>query len=192
MGWTECALRSVSAETSDRPKCLIFPWLQHFEVRYHLIVLTCRLNLLLQLHHGFNSLFNGRNPIHLMAVVNVNCVHPESLEALLTCNLHVLGISSKCILSIRLVQEPKFGSQENIISLGRSLKPFTHDILTVSVNVGHVPKTQSSSMCMLQKCNFLVKCSSWAIESAEASETETDSSDLGAISAQGSQGKRHY
>ena len=47
-------------------------------------------------------------------------------------------------------------------------------------------------MCMLQKCNFLVKCSSWAIESAEASETETDSSDLGAISAQGSQGKRHY
>jgi hypothetical protein len=45
---------------------------------------------------------------------------------------------------------------------------------------------------MLQKGHFLVDGTRWSVESAEAPETETDGRDLGAISAQGSQGKRHF
>ena len=141
------------------------------------------MDLLLQLHHGFDGLFNGRNPIHPMAVVKVNGVHPESLEALFTCNLNVLGIRPKGVPSFRLALERKLGGQENIIALARSLNPFANDILTVSVNVGHVPKMRSGGMCMLQKGHFLVEGASGPVESAEAPEAETDGRDLVAISA---------
>jgi hypothetical protein len=150
------------------------------------------LGLLLQLHHGFDGLFDGRNPINPMTIIKVDGVHAESLEALFACSLDVLGISPKGVPSIRLALEGKLGGQENVIALARSLNPFTDDILAVTVNVGHVPKTQSGGMCMVQKGYFFVEGTSWSVEPAEAPETETNGRDLGAISAQGSQGKRHF
>ena len=127
-----------------------------------------------------------------MTVVKVNRIHPKSLKTLLTSSPDILGIRPKSMPSIRLALERKLGGQENLVAFARSLHPFTDNVLAFSVNISHVPETQSCGMCVFQKGHFVVEGTGWAIESAEASETETDSSDLGAISAQGSQGKRHY
>jgi hypothetical protein len=45
---------------------------------------------------------------------------------------------------------------------------------------------------MVQKGHSLVEITRWSVETGETAETETDGRDLGAISAQESQMKRHF
>jgi hypothetical protein len=118
-----------------------------------------------------------------MTVVEVNGVHPKSLETLFTCSPDILGVRVEGVFSIRLALKAEFGGKNNIIALARPLHPFANDILAVTVDVGHVPKTQPSGICMVQKSYSLIESPRWSVESAHAPESKSNGRDLGPISA---------
>jgi len=99
-------------------------------------------NLLLQLRQSLHRLLNRRPHIHPMAIIQVNTLHTQPLQTLLTRLPTVLraGVHHR---SLPLPNMPirEFCSQENVFSLfGIGGKPFPDQVFRVLVDVRAVPE----------------------------------------------------
>ena len=107
-----------------------------------------RLGLLLEFCHRFNSLFNGRLPIHAMAVIQINTTYAQSFQALRTRSFSVFRVTIvRHLHRLWIEREAELGSKKNLEILSPDLD-YQRNILTSSrspVRLNHFPKRSSLS-----------------------------------------------
>lgn len=120
-----------------------------------------------------------------MAVVKINCLDPQSLQALVTRLPAVLRTAVDHSLRIAgnaLVCE--LGSQEDLISLSCTLEPFADQIFRILVDICGIPEVLSEFVRAVEDLEaFLIRLDG-AVEGRETHGSETKGADLRAILAE--------
>lgn len=150
----------------------------------------CGIHSLLEIDQGLDGLFDGGDAIETVAVVQVNSVDTESLQAGVTSSPSVLWIRPDSDLAL-IGNEAEFGRDEDVIPLSGALEPFSDDVFTILIGIGGVPESLTSGVGVVQECYRLFEGASLTIRATDAHETETHGTDFWAITANSTLRSRH-
>jgi len=126
-----------------------------------------------------------------VAVVQVDRLNTQALQALLACRADVFRIRTLALDEIRGVMQAKLGGEEDVGPLARPLEPSADLVLAVSVDVGRVPEALANLMGAVEDSDSGFGRVLLAIEAGNTHGAEADGCDGGAVAAEGASGGSH-